>query len=244
MRALLRFNMRTSRLLAAVASVLLVAGCSLPSLPIATNIPYTASWSGTATSDWLNLRAGSYDVDIRMSPPGCASRIQLVGRNEYPVVPLWPEFVPHVVNPPPPASTQWTGFSSQLVAGSYRFEGTAPAACLWWARITRNLSNLPAQAGKCSWIATLPNGSIVKITGKRVPLPSDSALGHDSQLVEPDNVPMSHFGIGIDDGTALCAVLWPPGPATPLPRMGERVTFTGQVIADQGKPYLGITSHP
>src|SRR5207245_352624 len=99
--------------------------------------------------------------------------------------------------------------------------------------------------GTCRQIATLPAGSFVKITGRRVDLPPNSSLAHNTQLVEPDNLPMSHFGIGIDDGSGVCAVLWLPGSnVTPLPAFGDRVTLTAQVIQDDGNPFLGITSHP
>jgi hypothetical protein len=132
--------------LAGAAVLLLLTGCSVPSLTSELTLPYTQSWTGSATSDWLNVRGDSYQIDMRMSPPGCASRIRLVGRNEYPVVPLWPQFVPHVLNPSPPASAEWTGFSSHLVAGSYRFEGRAQAGCQWLVRIKRDLPSTPAQA--------------------------------------------------------------------------------------------------
>ena len=228
-----------------LAGVVLLAGCNTPLPTSQLHIPYTQTWSGTASSAWLNLPGDTYKVDTRLSPPGCAARVQLVGRNEYAVVPIWPQFVPHVPNPSPPPSTQWIGFSSQLVAGSYRFEGIAPAGCQWTVSITRDLSNAPAQAGTCRQITTLPTGSFVRITGRRVDLPPNSSLAHNSQLVQPDNLPMSHFGIGIDDGTGVCAVLWPPGSSvTPLPAIGLRVTFTAQVIQGDGNPYLGITSHP
>ena len=148
-----------------LAALFLLGGCSMPLPASQVLIPYTQTWTGTATSEWLNLRGDNYQVDMRMSPPGCATRIQMVGRNEYPVVSLWPQFVPHVLNPSPAASTQWTGFSSQLVAGSYRFEGTAPAKCQWTVSIARDLSNAPARAGTCREIATLPAGSFVRISG-------------------------------------------------------------------------------
>ena len=63
MRALLRFNMHTSCLPAGVATVLLLAGCSVPSLPIPTNIPYTQSWSGTAMSEWRVTFTGQVIAD-------------------------------------------------------------------------------------------------------------------------------------------------------------------------------------
>ena len=228
-----------------LATVLMIAGCSVPLPTRQVPIPYTQTLTGTATSDWLNVRGDTYQVDTRMSPAGCATRIQMVGRNEYAVVSLWPQFEPHVVNPSPPPSTQWTGFSSQLVAGSYRFEGTAPAGCQWSVSMTRDLSNAPARAGTCRQLASLAAGSFVRITGTRVDLPRESSLAHNTQLVQPDNLPMSHFGIGIEDRTGVCAVLWVPGSeVAPVPAMGRRVTFTGQVIPGDGSPYLGITSHP
>ena len=228
-----------------LVALVFLSGCSIQLPASQVSIPYTQTWTGTKTSEWLNLRGDTYQVNMRMSPPGCATRIRVVGRNEYPVVSLWPQFVPHVLNPPPPASTQWTGFSSELVAGSYRFEGTAPATCQWTVSIARDLSNAPAPVATCRQIASGRVGPFVRITGKRVALPPDSSLAHNTQLVQPDNLPMSHFGIGIDDGTGVCAVLWVSGSGIPpLPPMSQRVTFTAQVIQGDGKPYLGITSHP
>jgi hypothetical protein len=240
--AALHTGMRLPALLFVVG---LLSGCSLPWDARDLPVPYTQTWTGSAQSSWFNLKGDGYEVESRMAPPGCASRIVMAGRNEYEVVTLWPPFATHVRNPLPPPSSQWTGWSTQLVTGSYRLEGTAPTGCQWSVRISRDLSNAPAPSARCGQLTTIPAGSFVRITGTRVSLPSDSALAQSTQVVQPGNVPLSHFGIGIDDGTGVCAVLWPPGSeVAPSPQMGERVTFTGQVIRDGGKSYLGVTSHP
>jgi hypothetical protein len=114
-------------------------------------------------------------------------------------------------------------FQQPARRGSSRFEGTAPAACQWSASITRDLSNAPARGGACRQIATLTAGSFVRITGTAVGLPPDSSLAHNTQIIQPDNLPMSHFGIGIDDGTCVYTVLWLPGSQVgPVPAMGSR----------------------
>jgi hypothetical protein len=102
-----------------------------------------------------------------------------------------------------------------------------------------------ASATECANVSAAPSGSFVRITGVRVALPPSSSLAHDDQLVQPDNLPISHFGIGISDGSGICAVLWLPGvTGYPMPAMGQRVTFSAQVVVASGGNWLGLSGYP
>lgn len=104
------------------------------------SLPFTFTHVGPGASAWLPLRGGVYDVVERNRPLGCAARLALAGRNEYPVVHFQPNFVPHV--PHYQGGARWTGWTAHLVTGSYRIEGQAvSSSCRWSVRISISASS-------------------------------------------------------------------------------------------------------
>lgn len=72
--------------------------------------------------------------------------------------------------------------------------------------------------------------SVFKISGVRVVLPPDSALARDHTVVQPGNVPISQYGIGVKDSTGTCAVYMPSAPVA----LGQTVSFAVQAMASSG----------
>ena len=117
----------------ALIAVVTLAGCS--AVPTA-HEPYMATLVGTTTSPWIGAPIGWSDLSSKQSPEGCAQRIVVTNANEQTVATLAPEFITddlsgHEAADAAVASTRWGGYSANLAAGAYRFEGTASKSCRW-----------------------------------------------------------------------------------------------------------------
>jgi hypothetical protein len=69
-----------------------------------------------------------------------------------------------------------------------------------------------------------------KISGVRVALPADNPLTRDETLVQPGSVPIAHYGIGVDDGTGICAVYMPNPPVA----IGGHMSLVVQAVRSSG----------
>ncbi|ERR1017187_5103811 len=117
----------------ALVAVVMLASCS----PIpTTHGSYVATLVGTRTSPWIAAPTGWWDLSSKQSPGGCAQRIVVTNASEQTVATLAPEFITddlsgHEAADAAAASTRWGGYSANLAAGVYRFEGTASKSCHW-----------------------------------------------------------------------------------------------------------------
>ena len=68
------------------------------------------------------------------------------------------------------------------------------------------------------------------ISGTRVALPPNNGLARSSTVVQPGNLPIVHYGIGLDDGTGTCAV-YMPDPPVPV---GGHLSLVVQAEASSG----------
>lgn len=116
-----------------LVAVVMLASCS----PVpTTHEPFGATLVGTTMSPWIAAPRGWSDLSSKQSPGGCAQRIVVTNENEHTVAMLAPEFIfddlsGHEAADAAAASTRWSGYSANLAAGVYRFEGTASKSCRW-----------------------------------------------------------------------------------------------------------------
>jgi hypothetical protein len=232
------------RLLGAAAAVLFLAACDLPWAAPA-GVGRGESGTGDATTVWLSLPAGEYVVQgTTGNPGGCVQSIELVGTNEYPVVMVYTAGMQQIgrrPNDPPPQSPkpdQEVVWVATLVAGTYRFEVTAPAACHWYVQLHPPVAGTQPDApvaARCSDLSK-SGAQFVRITGRRVPLPANNPLAGDQQVVQPLGDTIDHYAIGIDDGSAVCTVLW----SVDQPQLGAVVSFTAEILTRNQRVYLGV----
>jgi hypothetical protein len=194
----------------------------------------------------MNLPAAEYVVEgTAGNPGGCVKSIELIGTNGYPVVTVIAnglQVIGRRPNDPPPSSPKpdlLVGYDATLVAGSYSFRIEAPAGCRWSVRVhlpvPGSQPDVPLSA-RCSDLSNFSEGQFVRITGRRVPLPVDNPLAGDGQIVQPDGFTIEHYAIGIDDGSAVCTVLW----TVNQPQVGSVVSFTAEVLTRNQGHYLGV----
>lgn len=87
-----------------------------------------------------------------------------------------------------------------------------------------------AKPAHCGSITPADAPNFFKISGVRVALPAGNALSRDSTVVQPGNVPIARDGIGVADGTGVCAVYLPnPGVA-----IGGRLSIVVQAVRGSG----------
>jgi hypothetical protein len=227
-----------------IVAVLAVSSCSPSAPPSRSGTSF--SGSGSRVTDWIHVAAGEYVVEGSMGrPAGCVQSMNLVGTNEYAVVSvIRPGGAligrrPNDPSPAPPKPDQLVGYRTSLVFGQYRFEIGAPKGCYWTATVhppvPGTVPELPVR-GRCSQLGNAGYGHFVKITGQRVALPADNPLAGDPQIVQPDGYTIEHYAVGIDDGSAICTVLWTEN----QPQLGATVTFTAEVLQENGRFYLGV----
>jgi hypothetical protein len=87
-----------------------------------------------------------------------------------------------------------------------------------------------AKPAHCADVTTAHAGSFVILTGTLVALPADNALARDRTVVQPGSVPIAHYGVGLDDGTAVCAVYLPDPPVA----LGGHLRLVAQVVLSSG----------
>ena len=221
-----------------------LCGCSLVSGGSAGDAARSAAGSGDGSTASMNLPAAEYVVEgTAGNPGGCVKSIELIGTNGYPVVTVLSNGVQIIgrrPNDPPPSSPkpdQVVG--STLVAGSYSFRIKAPAGCHWSVRVHLPVPGSQpdvAVSAYCSDLPKLSEGQFVKITGRRVPLPAANPLAGDDQIVQPEGFTIEHYAIGVDDGSAVCTVLW----TTNQPQLGSVVAFTAEILTRNRGYYLGL----
>jgi hypothetical protein len=88
----------------------------------------------------------------------------------------------------------------------------------------------------CAAINASHGVEFARVSGIRAPLPEDNPAARDSTIVQPDNLPLGHYAIAVDDGSgSLCTVVWLlPGPPPP---MGHQVQVTVQIVPSTGGGY-------
>lgn len=221
-----------------------LAACSNPGAGSVSSTD--ASGTGNRVTGWINLSAREYVVEGTAGrPAGCVESMNLVGTNGYPVVGVirpGGNVIGRRPNDPPPTPMrpdQVLGWRANLVAGQYRFEVKAPEGCLWTAKIHPPAPGTVPEAAvpaHCADLGKTGVGQFVTITGRRVPLPVDNPLAGDPQVVQPKGDTIEHYAVGIDDGSAICTVLW----AENQPLLGADISFTGEILQRNGRIYLGV----
>ena len=87
-----------------------------------------------------------------------------------------------------------------------------------------------AKPAHCGEIREVDAPNYFIISGIRVTLPPDNALARDGTLVQPGNAPVARYGIGVDDGTGVCAV-YMPSPPVPV---GGHLSLVAQAVRSSG----------
>jgi hypothetical protein len=89
-----------------------------------------------------------------------------------------------------------------------------------------------AKAGHCGELTTADVPNFFIVSGVRVALPPNSALApnRNSTIVQPGDVPIERYGIGLDDGTGTCAIYLPEPPV----RVGGHLSLVVQAVAASG----------
>lgn len=104
----------------------------------------------------------------------------------------------------------------------------------------------PADAKRmtCAQVNTSKNVEYARISGHAADLPADNPVARDQTIVQPGNVALGHFAIGVDDGSgSLCAVAWVL--ASPRPTVGDPVALIVQIVRSTGGGYwLGPVNLP
>ncbi len=85
----------------------------------------------------------------------------------------------------------------------------------------------------CAQVAASHGVEFARISGRVVALPPDNPVARDGTIVQPENVPLGQFAVGVDDGSgAVCPVAWMlPGPR---PAQGATVHLVVQIVPSSG----------